>query len=78
MRTQRVHLRLSEEEFARLEAMEQKTQRKKQDVLRLLLRQATVSVSPDVTLVPRGGSTNDVTRGFEADARGYHQTHGGT
>lgn len=53
MRTRQVGLRLTEEEYARLEAIERRTQRKRQDVLRLLLRQATVSAAPDVTL--KGG-----------------------
>lgn len=79
MRARRVHLRLSEEEYARLAAIERETQRKKQDVLRLLLRQATVSVSPDVTLATKGGSTSDVTCGLETGSRRYEQTqHGGT
>lgn len=54
VRTRQIGLRLTEEEYARLEAIERRTQRKRQDVLRLLLRQATVSATPDVAL-ERGG-----------------------
>ena len=44
---------MSEEEYVRLEAIEQKTQRKKQDVLRLLLREAMAREYPDVVLKGR-------------------------
>lgn len=56
MRTRQVGLRLTEEEFAKLEGIERQTNRKRHDVLRLLLREAVLTGVRDVILERRMAS----------------------
>lgn len=57
MRTRQLAVRLSDEEYAKLDAMAQRTQRTRPDVLRLLLRLAQETGALDIEL--KEGRTED-------------------